>query len=127
MSDRLKIKEVAVAQQDAVYHWRGEEGDEYQVMSLVHVQTLDGRWFLMPAMRPYTRAEEAAFDEACGEILFGMKTRYSDPQAFAAIVRAAGSIDPDLWVEYQPDTRTTEERFHDLWVEEQYDRQQYAA
>ncbi|AXQ68477.1 hypothetical protein HOT99_gp140 [Caulobacter phage CcrBL10] len=128
MGAQLEIKEVFAASQDAVYSWRGEEGDEYRVMSLVHVQTMDGRWFLMPAMRPYSDVERFDFEMACeGEPLFGMAIVYWDAEAFAAKVRARGVIRPEFWVEYEPDTRTTEQRFEDMWIEEQYDRMGYAA
>lgn len=127
MGTRLQIKEVFAASQDAVYHWRDEEGDTYRVMSLVHVEAMDGRFFLMPAMRPYSAVETFDYEMETGECLFGMKTLYSDPEALVAIVRDAGSIDPQFWIEYEPDTRSTEERFEDEFQREQFERMGWAA
>lgn len=125
MAQVLKIEEVEIARQGGAYHYTGDDGyPAAVVVDEVHVRA-EGRWFVLPGCRAYSQAEiDAACREGDGEPPYGPKVVYwpHEADALAAKIKARGFIRPQFWVEYEPDTRSLEQKFADYAYEEALER-----
>lgn len=109
---RVAIAAVSVARRFEDRHYTGCDG--YPAASLfdvVYVEARDGREFYLPNA-------EKRYDDEEGESWFA--ARY-EAAAMEAKVRARGSIDPDHWVELEPQP-SLEERFADEAYREAVER-----
>jgi hypothetical protein len=90
---RLAIASVEIAHQFEAYVFTGDDGyPTSKVFSPVGVTLEDGRQFILPQGR-FVRDDEG---------FVGYVARYQVTGALLDRIRAAGTIDPDLWIEVQP-------------------------
>lgn len=132
MAQRVNIKSVEVARQYSVWQYNGDDGYPTATVrdGLVAIAP-DGRHFFFLNERPYTEAEKAseAYHECPrmpGEPGPRVWHDYRSDE-LADIVRRAGSIDPDLWIAFEPDTRSLEQKFADYAYEEAQERAAYGG
>lgn len=88
---RIAFTNVSIASQFGAYRYTGDDGwPAALVVDEVYVECADGRSFVFPNVR-HVRDEDGTFPR-----------RLYDPLVAVERIRAAGTIDPELWVEVEP-------------------------
>lgn len=125
MAERIKIKEVIVDQQGSVYRYTGDDGyPAAAVRDGIIAVVEDGRHFYLSPWRAMTaeeKAREAEDDWYCPGPPPSRWHAYQQDD-FIAAIRERGTLDPTIWVEFEPDTRSLEERWADDAEREATDR-----
>jgi len=117
VTEALKIKTVDVARQFHAAQYTGDDGYPAAVVcDEIHVQVEDGRWFVLPAIGSYSAEDlrKRAPDDDGGYLPFKIIYHQGhEATMLAEKVRRRGRIRPEFWVEFEPDTRTLEQRWAD--------------
>lgn len=124
---RIMIKSVFIADQFEVHHYTNEDGyPAASVFSPVAVETLDGREFFLPMGTACPDWYDPETGD--GEPGYGYMARYDANEMMKKVERRR-TIDPDHWVEVEPQPTLEEElgSYGLAWQREMEDRAMWGA
>jgi hypothetical protein len=117
----LPIKKIDLVKDGAVRHYTGDDGYPAAISNdLIVAETADGRHFFLPSLRAQTAEEKDRSEESW---MVPVRIYQGDEtDELLTKIRARGTLRPAYWVEYEPDTRSLEERWADEAMIEAQDR-----